>query len=52
MLRVHQSVQIIRYMLDSIYSEISVNMIVICKNIPNMPRTYDYLEEMNVGIFN
>ena len=52
MLRLYQSVQIIRHMLDSIYSEISVNMIVICKNIPNMPRTYDYLEEMNVGIFN
>jgi hypothetical protein len=39
-------------MLDSIYSEISVNMIVICKNTPNMPGTYDYLEETNVGILN
>ncbi|RCX07757.1 hypothetical protein DFP77_104120 [Marinomonas foliarum] len=46
-----QSVQIIRHMQNSIYSVISLKEIVIYKNTPNMPRTYEYLEEVNVGIF-
>ena len=43
--------QIIRQIQNSIYSVISLKEIVIYKNTPSIPRAYDYLGEIKIGIF-